>query len=395
MRDPQFVCPTTIQQAFWPCLGISHPYLPVRGNHSPKCATCDPSSDLSSLTLTVTFESNNCSMKVLFDHHESFALTHGGFQTQIEQTKAALEQAGVQVGFLRWWDEAQKGDLIHFFGAAPAGYLHQARMKNIPVVMTNLFTATCNRSDRRLKMQGWVVRSILSAPFGEGIKHQLSWRSFSACERNIVGLEAERDVLELVYGISRNKVNIVPLGLSDVFINAGPGRRTEDFLVCVGTITERKNCVPLARLAAEAQVPLLFVGKPYAETDPYWKEFRQLIDGRCVRHQPHVGEPSAMVDLLHRARGAVIMSRYENWCLAAHEAAACGLPLLLPDQKWSRERFGDQATYFKGDSSDTAILRDFYQRCPSLPAPAVRLYRWAESAEQLRKVYEDVSSTSR
>src|ERR1019366_772376 len=48
-------------------------------------------------------------MKVLFHHFLPFSLAHGGEQVQIEQTKTALERAGVEVEFLRWWDAA-KGD---------------------------------------------------------------------------------------------------------------------------------------------------------------------------------------------------------------------------------------------------------------------------------------------
>ena len=73
------------------------------------------------------------------------------------------------------------------------------------------------------------------------------------------------------------------------------------------------------------------------------------------------------------------MSQYENWCLVAHEAAVGGLPLLLPPLKWARERFGTQAHYFTGNlNRDVAVLREFYEHCPSFPAPHVRLYRWLE-----------------
>ena len=337
-------------------------------------------------------------MKILIDHHDPFALAHGGFQVQIEQTKAALERAGANVECVRWWDASQQGQLIHFFGPAPLGFLQQARLKGIPVVMTHLFTATCNRSDSQLRRQGWIVRAILGIPFGEGIKQQLIWRSFGACARNVVGIEAERRVLELVYGIGRNRVSVVPLGLSDTFLKAPCGSRTESHLVCAGTITERKNCVPLARLARAAKVPVLFIGKPYSDRDAYWKEFQSLLDGQWVRHQPHVGDPAAMVELLGRARGAVIMSEFENWCLAAHEAIACGLPLLVQDQKWSRERFGDQVRYFKhiGESEENVrVLRQFYVDSPGLPVPAIKLYGWDEVALQLLAVYREVLSTSR
>jgi glycosyltransferase involved in cell wall biosynthesis len=337
-------------------------------------------------------------MKVLLNCSLPFALAHGGMQTQIEQIQAALVALGVEAEPLRWWDDRQRGDLIHYFGVAPLDHIRHARDKGIPVIMTNLFTAACNRTGARLRRQGWLVRTILDLPFGEGIKQQLAWRSFSCCDANVVGLEAERRVLELVYGIPRAKVNLVPLGLEKIFLEARPGRRDVRDLICVGTITRRKNSVALARLAHAAQVSILFVGKPYAETEPYWQEFRGLVDGRWVRHQSHVADPATMVSLLQSARGAVVMSEFENWCLTAHEAAACGLPLLLSDQNWSRERFGDQAHYFDRIGfypRNVEILKQFYEAAPNLPAPKIKLHSWGDAARELKKIYERVLSTSR
>lgn len=332
-------------------------------------------------------------MKVLFDHLQPFFLAHGGFQTQIEQTRQGLLQLGVEVEWLRWWDDTQKGDLIHYFGTAPASYLRQAHSIGIPTVMTTLFTATCNRSDRLLRLQGTVVRTVLGLPVGGGIKRQLEWSSFGLCDRNVVGLEAERRVLELVYGLPASRVSLLPLGLPDRFLSAQPSDRTGDYLICVGTITERKCSVELADLARRAEVPILFVGKPYSDSDPYWKAFFTRIDNHWVRYQPHVHSEDEMIDLLRKARGCVVKSWYENWCLAAHEAAACGLPLLVPDQKWSRERFGAEATYFSTDGkSDAEILRHFYQRCPDQPPPKIQLHSWRDVAALLRPIYESVAN---
>ena len=93
--------------------------------------------------------------------------------------------------------------------------------------------------------------------------------------------------------------------------------------------------------------------------------------------------------MLGNARGYVLMSRYENWSLAAHEAAACGLPLLLPDQPWSRECFANEGHYFPkgGSGSAVATLREFYDRCPKLAAPQVRLFSWQQVAEKLQQLY--------
>jgi glycosyltransferase involved in cell wall biosynthesis len=337
-------------------------------------------------------------MKILFDHPLPFALAHGGAQIQIEQTKIALEKIGVEAEFLRWWDGAQSGDLIHFFSVPSSEFLQHAQAVNMPVVITQLFTETCNRSDARLARQGFLVKTILALPFGNGIKHQLAWSIYPRCDQNIVGLEAERRVLQTVYGVAPEKISIVPLGLSENYLRAGHGSRNEKHLICTGTITQRKNSVELAELARAADVPILFVGKPYSPDDPYWLRFKNLIDGRRVIHHPFVDGEADMISLLQSARGFVLMSKFENWCLSAHEAAACGLPLLVQNQKWSQERFGNQARYFDkiGFSKCNAeILRKFWEDAPALPAPAVKLSSWDDAARQLKAVYESVLKTLR
>jgi glycosyltransferase involved in cell wall biosynthesis len=335
-------------------------------------------------------------MKVLFDHSNPLLLAHGGFQTQIEETKKGLESVGVDVEYLRWWDTTQSGDIIHFFGVAPVDYIERARGKGLKIVQTALLTETCNRSDLRLRMQGAIVRSFLASPIGAGIKRQLSWKSFLLSDMNVVGLEAERQVLEWVYGVSPDRIFVLPLGLPEEFFSAGPASTRGDDLICVGTITERKNSIPLARLAQRAEVPILFAGKPYSETDPYWKEFSGLVDGRWVKYQTHVATNEEMIQLLRSSRGCVVMSRYENWCLAAHEAAACGLPLLLPPLKWAQERFANEASYFSGKiDEDVRILQDFYHQARTLRPPQVKLFSWNEVGARLGRLYQDLASTSR
>ena len=90
------------------------------------------------------------------------------------------------------------------------------------------------------------------------------------------------------------------------------------------------------------------------------------------------------------------MSRCENWSLAAHEAAACGLPMLVPDQRWARERFADQAAHWPKDGGAAAVarLRKFYDECPALPAPQVKLYSWVDAAQMLRDIYAQMLGRS-
>src|SRR5271154_6950370 len=99
-------------------------------------------------------------MKILFDHPFPFALAHGGFQVQIEETMAALVRRSIAVEHVRWWDERQTGDIIHHFSAPSPVSLEMARGKKIPVVITHLFTAACNRSPLQLEIRGVLTRSL-------------------------------------------------------------------------------------------------------------------------------------------------------------------------------------------------------------------------------------------
>lgn len=331
-------------------------------------------------------------MKVLFDHTDPFLLAHGGVQRQIESTKAALERLGVEVEFMRWWDDRQKGDLIHFFGKATSSYLSQAKVMGLPVVMTSFFSLGANRPRWKLRLQALATRALMKLAGHSNLRERLGWGRYHDCAFNVVGLRAEQFLLQRVHGVPAEKVAAVPLGVSEVFLNAGKSRSADGPLIAIGTIRDIKRSVPLAEAAREAQVPLLFVGKPYSDDSEYWKRFQRLIDDRWVKYQRHVESIEEMISLFQQARGFVIMSEYENWCLAAHETAAVGLPLLLPDLPWSRERFGDAAHYFPKGGNPAPALRQFYERCPTLPTPKVHIPSWEETARRLKEIYDQVAS---
>jgi glycosyltransferase involved in cell wall biosynthesis len=334
-------------------------------------------------------------MKVLFDHSSPFSLAHGGIQVQIEQTQAALKKVGVEVEPIRWWDDNQRGDLIHFFGAANTSYQALAAQKGIPLVQTVVFSETCNRPPARLMLQALVTRSLLAIPVGRSIKLQLTWMSFRQSPATIVGLESEARILRQVYGVPAERIWRLPLGCEEAFMDLPASHKTGDYLVCVGTITPQKRTVELAEMALAANTPVLFIGKPYSSTSPYWKRFQAMVDGRFVRHEMHVANRLKLIELLQNARGFTLFSTFENWSLATDEAAACGLPLLLPDMNWSRERFGDAAQYFtRGNHHRNAeILRSFFDQCPNLPAPP-RPASWNTVAVKLKGIYEKLLSRS-
>lgn len=99
-------------------------------------------------------------MKILINCSLPFALAHGGQQIQIERTQAALQSVGLEVEPVRWWDDKQKGDIIHYAGRMPAAQIELAHQNGIKVVMAELLTAPGSRTPGQLRLQRILNRTM-------------------------------------------------------------------------------------------------------------------------------------------------------------------------------------------------------------------------------------------
>lgn len=330
-------------------------------------------------------------MKVLFDHHHPFLLAHGGFQIQIERTMDAVRQQGIEVECLRWWDDTQTGDLIHFFGRPSAAYVRHAANVGLPVVFLELLTALGSRPPLARRWQGLVMAGARC--LGAGTKNdRFSLGAFQLAGACIVNTDFEAQLMREIFGASPERVHVVPNGVEDVFFTRGEARRGER-LLCTATITERKRVVELAEAAIEARTPVRIVGDPYAETDPYFQRLVRLASEhpQWVQHQPAIADRATLARYYHDARGFVLLSTMETRSLSAEEAAAAGCPLLLTDLPWAHSVFGAEASYCPlGSTAVTAAhLRTFYDAAPQLPAPKLPM-RWPEVGARFRAIYETV-----
>src|SRR6267142_2857390 len=102
-------------------------------------------------------------MKVIFNCHVPFMLTHGGMQIQIDQTMAALTKVGVAVEPLRWWADKQKTDILQHFGRLSRLTLQSAHEKGIKIVISDLLTGQGSRSRFRHVFHKTMVRLMTRA----------------------------------------------------------------------------------------------------------------------------------------------------------------------------------------------------------------------------------------
>jgi glycosyltransferase involved in cell wall biosynthesis len=331
-------------------------------------------------------------MKVLLNHHIPFALSHGGMQVQIEQTQTALQEAGVTVEPLRWWDDTQTGDVLHHFTRIPRNLLTLAQRKGMKVVMTDLLTEQGSRSRLFLGLQKFITRGtplllpkVMTAYFG--------WDSYLLADACVALTPWEAYLIRYIFGPPAKKVHIIPNGVEEVFLEGSPVQRGK-WLVCTATITERKEVLKLAVAALGARVPVWIIGKPYSESDPYFQQFLALAKGNpeTIRYEGAISDRNRLAQIYREARAFVLLSKWESLSLSALEAAACKCPLLLSELPWAKSHFGTTASYcpVNGSIARTSVcLRSFYDSAPVL-APPPKPASWAEIGARLKELYEQL-----
>lgn len=333
-------------------------------------------------------------MKILFDHPDPFFLSHGGFQIQIEQTKSALEQAGVEVEYLRWWDENQTGHLIHFFGRATGGYIDFAHQKGLKVVMAELHTGLGSRKPLARRLQK-AIMGLSQALLPPAFSAKLAWDSYRKADAFAALTPWEASLMRNMFDADFRKVHVIPNGVEAVFFNPPvPFRsRSSDFLVCTATIAARKRVLELAEAAVLARVPVWIIGKPYSDKDPYYQSFLQVHRQHpgLVRYEGPINDRTKLAEIYQSSRGFILLSAMESQSLSALEAAAAGCPLLLSDLPWARSTFENHASYCPMEGKDTTarVLRDFYEKASSF-SQTFKPLTWPEVAEKFRSLYASV-----
>jgi len=332
-------------------------------------------------------------MRVLLDHNEPFLLAHGGLQIQIEQTKRALQSAGLAVEYLRWWDSTQRGDLIHFFGRANPSHIDFAHGKRMKYVMQELLTSQGSRSVTHLSLQAAANR-LLRKALPSNYRLPLRWDSYQKADAIIAITDWEAWIMGELFAAPPQRVRVVPNAVEDVFFRRG-SKPSGDHLICVATITERKRLLELAKAAITAKTPLKVVGKPYSEGDPHFLKFVQAAQGSqgMVEYLGQIQNPQQLAATLHAARGFVLPSTMETQSLAALEAAAAGLPLLLSDLPWAHATFGNGATYLPLCSGTVFAdhLKLFFDAAPRLPTP-LKPPTWQDAADKLLNIYRTLTT---
>jgi glycosyltransferase involved in cell wall biosynthesis len=329
-------------------------------------------------------------MKIILNHELPFWLAHGGVTKIVQRTEQVLQELGYEVEPLRWWDEKQSGDILFQFCRPAGGHFSYAKSKGMKIAVEQVLTGLVSRPRWKRVLQKRAKRlierhapSMFSGPF--------NWESFHLADRHFAPSPHDMQVIEHMFDVPAEKIELLPYGVDDEFLNSDKTQPREPWLICTATITERKRVLEIAEAAIDARVPVKIVGKPYGPEDPYYLRFKNAVSRSegLVEHVNHVSSREQLAQLYAKARGFVLLSTMETVSQSALEAAACGCPMLLSDQDWARSAFGMHASYcpVASRAKTAEVLKTFHGEAAesrqTFPAKS-----WFEARKKLKDVFE-------
>ncbi len=197
-----------------------------------------------------------------------------------------------------------------------------------------------------------------------------------------VSERTRRDLVEL-YGLSEDRVAVIPHGVDPAF---APGDGDpEGYLLFVGAVQRRKDPGAALEAALNLQMPLVVAGP---EREPALAaELRE----RGADLRGYV-EKDELAELYRRAVCVVLPSRYEGFGLPLLEALASGTPVVAAPDPALIEVAGGAAVFAEREDLAGAILHAMEKRAELRAAGLARAaqFSWAETARRTVDVYREL-----
>jgi glycosyltransferase involved in cell wall biosynthesis len=231
-------------------------------------------------------------------------------------------------------------------------------------------------------------------------------RSCQLARRVVTISEATRDDIVRIYGVSKDKIDIVWPGVSRAFrllpqedVDAFRQREQlpEQYILHVGTIQPRKNLSilleALVRLDRE-DIQLIIVGGKGWDFEEIYSLVGQYGIEEQVRFTGYV--PNADLPFWYNAADLLVFpSVYEGFGLPVLEAMACGTPVVAANTSAIPEVVGQAARLF--DAGDLSTLTDHIVNVLDDPQLVATMqdagrdqasnFTWQRAGEEMDAVY--------
>ncbi|WP_059119611.1 glycosyltransferase family 4 protein [Vibrio sp. MEBiC08052] len=325
-------------------------------------------------------------MKILFITYPMAFHTPGGGEIQLLAYKEALEKKGIHVDFFDPWNPRFTDyDVVHYFSCV-GGSIHICnfvKQLNIPLVVTSSL---------------WMTEETKELyPLGEIVDQ------FNIADFIVANSDIECNQLSKILNININKFKTVYNGIDDTFTNKideslffEKFHIKNKYILSVANIEERKNQLHLAEaMKSFPDYKLVLIG--HIRNNDYYENIRDLLGDQLI----YIGSIDHSDPIFRSAYcGAsafVLPSILETPGLAALEAAAMEIPVVVTEVGSTTEYFLNDVSYSKPDdvssivsAIDNALNNTKEESLRNLSQRIKKSFSWSSAAEKLISIYNEV-----
>lgn len=339
-------------------------------------------------------------LKVAFASYPMLWQRSGGLQVQIRETMKALRQLGCDAKLFDFnVDRLDDYDLLHVFGAINGNdrIVAAGAEAGVPVVISPVLHPPFSRREAALadlatRLTGRLTHWQFSTTY-EPIR-----RALTAAQAVVALGPAEKTVLERGYGTESRRITTIPNGVARYFFGADERVFREQtqisgsFLLQVSSISEYKNPLASARVAAALRMPLVLIGQMHAGGQALLSGCRNLL-GDDFFYLGALAAESGLLSSAYAAASVLLLpSQSEVMPLVVMEALAAGTPVVMT--RHSSLQFDNCAGIVEkvNPTNDAELILAVRRILDGSPSAAqckalVEPFTWTAVGQQLAELY--------
>ena len=323
-------------------------------------------------------------MKIAYATYPWAYFTPGGGEIQIEMLFKYIRKKGIDVHKFDSWEPLKDRNIYHFFSCM-GGSIHFCNyLKNINkklVLSTSLWITEDTKDNYNIPE---IMNQLLIA------------------DKIVVNSEKERELLSRIFNIDKEKFYVVYNGYEPDLLNfrnksIDRSKKIpydwDEYIFCLANIERRKNQKILIEACKRSNKKLVIAG--YIREEDYFNSLD--IDNKSVIYYgPVRNHSNEFFSLFINSSCFILPSTLETPGLAALEAAALGIPIIVTKEGCSSEYFGDIQTYYdgkKGNIDELAELIDNIFINPSIGKVAfnqINKFSWDKCVENQIALYKNL-----
>lgn len=326
-------------------------------------------------------------MKTIFATYPWAYFTPGGGEYQLEKLYKAIKKTNYSLEKFNCWEPQVEFEIYHYFSCIGGSFDFCNYLKEVGkklVISSSL----------------WITKKNIHNYPIEEIKRQLN-----LADKIITNSKMETSLLSDTLSINQEKFEVVHNGYDSKLIEFRNKKEIpsynitqvlgKDYIYCLANIEPRKNQHVLIEACRKLNLNLVLAGN--IRDHGYFSKLNIKKDDSLIKFIGPIKHNSEVYfSLFSNAKCFVLPSKLETPGLAALEAAAYGLPLIITSEGSALEYFGDLKTYYDGDQSDIDKLCDILEYVVNNPSNGIvdeeqiKKFTWDNCALRQIEIYKNL-----